>query len=125
MAERHGCTGQPTFRCDVEGRAYCSALSVGRYVVAMRAMLKQAGLEDFIIAAGEAHSLQGFAKLAFAELGLDYQAHIDFDPGATRPSDIAGSLGDARKAEPLLDWKPKVRFPDIVARIVRGEREGP
>jgi GDPmannose 4,6-dehydratase len=95
------------------------------YVVAMRAMLKQAQPEDFIIASGEAHSLQALAKLAFAELGLDYQAHIDFDPGATRPSDIARSLGDARKAERLLDWKPKVRFPDIVARMVRGEREGP
>jgi GDPmannose 4,6-dehydratase len=88
-------------------------------------MLKQAQPEDFIIASGEAHSLQALAKLAFAELGLDDQAHIDFDPDATRPNDIARSLGDARKAERLLDWKPKVRFPDIVARMVRGEREGP
>jgi len=74
---------------------------------------------------GEAHSLQAFTKLAFAELGLDYQAHSDFDPGATRPSDIACSPGDARKAERLLKWKAKVRVPDIVARMVHGEREGP
>ena len=95
------------------------------YIVAMRAMLKQTQPDDFIIASGEAHSLEAFAKLAFAELGLDYQAHIDFDPAAIRPSDIARSLGDARKAERLLEWKPKVRFPEIVARMVRGEREGP
>ena len=91
------------------------------YVVAMRVLPNQTPPDDFVIASGEAHSLQAFAKLAFAELGFDYQAHIDFDPGATRPSDIARPLDDARKAERLLDRKPKVRFPDIVARMVRGE----
>lgn len=88
-------------------------------------MLNQTPPDDFVIASGEAHSLQALAKLAFAELGLDYQAHIAFDPDVTWLNDIARSLGDARKAERLLDWKPKVRFPDIVARMVRGEREGP
>jgi GDPmannose 4,6-dehydratase len=94
------------------------------YVVAMWSMLNRPEPDDFVIASGETHTLEEFTAAAFAEAGLDWTQHVDFDPAVARPSDIARSLGDARKAERLLGWKPAVRFPDIVARMVRGESEG-
>ena len=94
------------------------------YVVAMWSMLNRPEPDDFVIASGETHTLEEFTATAFAEAGLDWTQHVDFDPAVARPSDIARSLGDARKAERLLGWKPVVRFHEIVSRMVRGEREG-
>ena len=94
------------------------------YVVAMWTMLHQENPDDFIIASGETHTLEEFVAAAFAEVGLDWKAHVDFDPAFSRPTDIARSLGDASKAARRLGWKPSVKFGDIVRRMVRGERDG-
>jgi len=34
------------------------------------------------------------------------------------------SLGDPSKAAQILDWRATVKFPEIVARMVRAEHEG-
>jgi GDPmannose 4,6-dehydratase len=94
------------------------------YVAAMAAMLSLREPDDFVIASGEAHSLEDFVRLAFETAGIDWRDHVDFDPAVVRPSDIAHSLGDAGKAKGKLGWQPTVRFPDIVARMVRAETEG-
>jgi GDPmannose 4,6-dehydratase len=88
------------------------------------AMLNYAQANDFIIASDEAHLLKEFVQLAFETAGLNWRAHVDFDPTVVRPSDIAHSLGNAAKAKAKLDWQPTVRFPDIVARMVRAETDG-
>lgn len=94
------------------------------YVGAMWAMLNRDTPDDFIIASGESHTLEDFVASAFATAGLDWKAHVDFDPTVARPSDIARSWGDASKAARLLGWSPTVRFADIVKRMMQGEREG-
>ena len=94
------------------------------YVVAMWAMLLQQTPDDFIIASGETHTLEEFVSMAFADVGLDWKKHVDFDPAFSRPTDIAHSLGDASKATRLLGWKPSVKFDEIVKRMIRGERDG-
>jgi GDP-D-mannose dehydratase len=33
------------------------------------------------------------------------------------------SLGDPTKAAQMLDWRPTVKMPEIVARMVRAEQE--
>jgi len=55
----------------------------------MRAMPSKLDRRISSLRLGRPVRCKRFAKLAFAELGLDYQAHIDLDPGATQPSDIA------------------------------------
>jgi GDPmannose 4,6-dehydratase len=93
------------------------------YVEAMWKMLQREEADDFVVASGAAHSLEEFVALAFAEVGLDWRAHVDHDPSLVRPSDIPFSLGDPAKASRVLDWRPTVTFPEIVARMVRAERE--
>jgi GDPmannose 4,6-dehydratase len=94
------------------------------YVDAMWSMLNLNQPKDFVIASGTPHSLEQFVAAAFGELGLDWRAHVDFDPAVSRPSDIACSVGNAERAKRLLDWKPTVTFAEIVSRMLRGEREG-
>jgi len=94
------------------------------YVAAMAGMLRLPDPDDFVIASGEAHSLEDFVHLAFQNVGLHWREHVDFDPAVVRPSDIAHSLGNASKARAKLGWQPTVRFPDIVARMVRAETDG-
>jgi GDPmannose 4,6-dehydratase len=90
----------------------------------MWSMLNLQQPKDFVIASGTPHSLEQFVAAAFGELGLDWRAHVDFDPAVSRPSDIACSVGNAERAKRLLDWKPTVTFAEIVSRMLRGEREG-
>jgi GDPmannose 4,6-dehydratase len=94
------------------------------YVEAMRRILQQDKPEDFVIATGVSHSLEDFVAAAFGGLGLDWRDHVEPDPALARPADIARSLGNAAKAALQLDWRPKIGFAEIVARLVRAEREG-
>jgi GDPmannose 4,6-dehydratase len=94
------------------------------YVEAMWSMLNYERPDDFVIASGSAHSLEDFVSAAFGEVGFDWRKYVDFDPALKRPSDITCSLGDAGKAKRLLGWQPNVGFSEIVARMVRGERDG-
>lgn len=94
------------------------------YVAAMAAMLGLPEPDDFVIASNEAHSLEDFVRLSFENVGLDWREHVDFDPAAVRPSDIAHSLGNAARAKAILGWQPTVRFNEIVARMVQAETKG-
>jgi GDPmannose 4,6-dehydratase len=94
------------------------------YVEAMRLILQRDKAEDFVIATARAHSLEEFVAAAFRQLGLDWHAHVDFDPELTRPSDIESSVGNASRAAETLGWKPQVAFSEIVERMVRADQEG-
>ncbi len=94
------------------------------YVKVMWRMLQRDQPDDFVVASGVAHSLEEFVASAFLEVGLNWQDHIDYDPSLVRSSDIMYSLGDPSKAAEALDWRPTVKLPEIVARMIRAEREG-
>jgi GDPmannose 4,6-dehydratase len=80
--------------------------------------------DDFVVASGVAHSIEEFVATALAAVGLDWRDHVDYDSSLVRSSDIMCSLGDPSKAAQVLDWRPTVKLPEIVARMVRAEREG-
>lgn len=92
-------------------------------VRAMHLMMKQDKADDYVIATGVSHSLEDFVAAAFATVGLDWRAHVDFDPTLRRPSEIAHSLGDASRAKTRLQWTPTVDFAGVVDRMVRAEGE--
>jgi len=62
--------------------------------------------------------------MAFAEVGLNWRDYVDYDSSPARSSEIVCSLGDPSKAAQILDWRSTVKLPEIVARMVRAEREG-
>src|SRR5262245_27012774 len=93
------------------------------YVEAMWLMLQHDQPEDFVIASGVAHRLEEFVSAAFAEVGLAWQDHVEYDASLRRPTDIRYSRGDASKAARQLGWRSRVGFAEIISRMVRAEQE--
>ena len=88
------------------------------YVEAMWLMLQQDAPDDYVIATGEAHTVQEFCELSFGRVGLDWERYVEVDPRYYRPSEVDYLLGDASKAESQLGWKPKTKFEDLVALMI-------
>jgi len=90
----------------------------GDYVRAMWLMLQQDQPDDFVIATGEAHSVQEFVEVAFAHAGLDWQKHVGVDPRYLRPAEVDHLIGDPAKAKKQLGWEPSVDFKGLVTMMV-------
>jgi len=95
----------------------------GDYVEAMWRMLQQDKPSDYVIATGETHSVREFCEIAFAHVGLDYQAHVVVDPRFFRPAEVDLLLGDASKARQQLDWVPRVDFRGLVTLMTDADVE--
>jgi GDPmannose 4,6-dehydratase len=88
------------------------------YVEAMWLMLQKEIPEDFVIGTGEMHSVQEFIERAFAHVDLDWRRYVRTDPQFIRPSEVDTLLADPSKAREKLNWEPKVRFPELVTKMV-------
>jgi GDPmannose 4,6-dehydratase len=95
----------------------------GDYVYAMWLMLQQDNPEDFVISTGETHSVREFLEVAIQEVGLtgSVEDYVDFDPSLIRPSEVDLLIGDSSKAKKLLGWEPKVKFHELVKRMVEND----
>jgi GDPmannose 4,6-dehydratase len=91
------------------------------YVEAMWLMLQHGQADDYVIATGESHSLEEFVAAAFAEVGLDWRDHVEIDPEFFRPTDIAVSRGNPKKAAGILGWRARYTMPDVVRMMCRYE----
>ncbi|HZZ95355.1 MAG TPA: GDP-mannose 4,6-dehydratase [Usitatibacter sp.] len=105
------------------------------YVEMMWLMLQQEKPDDFVIATGEQYSVRDFVNAAAKEVGLKitwkgdgvnekgYDAQgkciVSVDPRYFRPTEVETLLGDPSKAHRKLGWKPKTRFADLVAEMMR------
>ena len=93
------------------------------YVEAMWLMLQQPEPDDYVVATGEAHSVREFVEEAFGLLGLDPDRYVAVDPRYFRPTEVEFLLGDAAKARRKLGWEPRVRFKELVRRMVDHDLE--
>jgi GDPmannose 4,6-dehydratase len=91
------------------------------YVEAMWRMLQQDVAEDFVIATGEANSLERFVEITFSNYGLDYSQHIKINSDFIRPSDIAISVGNPGKAKLQLGWEATSKMSEVI-RMMSNER---
>jgi len=105
------------------------------YVEMQWLMLQQPAPEDFVIATGEQFSVRQFVEAAADEIGIavtwrgegvdekGYDAQgrciVAVDPRYFRPTEVETLLGDATKARTKLGWTPKIRFPQLVAEMMR------
>jgi GDPmannose 4,6-dehydratase len=90
----------------------------GDYVEAMWRMARHDEPGDFVVATGAGHSIEDFARKAFAHVGLDWREHVVSDDAFRRPADSARQVGDASKAARELGWTPRVGFAELVAMMV-------
>jgi len=107
----------------------------GDFMEAVWLILQHPAPDDFVIATGESHSVREFVERAFHEVGVGIiwkgegteekgidgetgRVLVEIDPRYFRPTEVDRLLGDPSKSAELLGWKPKVKFPELVKRMV-------
>ncbi|MBC99003.1 MAG: GDP-mannose 4,6-dehydratase [Halobacteriovoraceae bacterium] len=115
------------------------------YVEAMWLMLQQDKPEDFVIATGEQISVRDFVTLSAMGLGIELEFQgkeeseigiiksvdstiskglkvgdtiIKVDKRYYRPAEVETLLGDPRKAQEKLGWKPKYNIEQLCAEMI-------
>ncbi len=91
------------------------------YVRGMWRMLQQSEAEDFVLATGRTNTVERFAELAFANVGLDHREHIVQDPRFMRPADVDILVGDASRAKEKLGWQAVTGLEELVQIMVDAE----
>jgi len=91
------------------------------YVDAMWRILQQDKADDFIIATGEANSLEEFVKYTFDYLGLTWHDHVVSNSALFRPTDLLWSQGNAHKAKSQLGWEASSKMRDVVSNMIKAE----
>ena len=75
--------------------------------------------DDYILASGEAHTVQAVVEIAFETVGLDWEKHVVRDQQFNRSADPAFLVGDPSKARAVLDWESKKGFRELIVEMTR------
>ncbi|OGF27184.1 GDP-mannose 4,6-dehydratase [Candidatus Falkowbacteria bacterium RIFOXYB2_FULL_34_18] len=106
------------------------------FVYGMWLMLQQPEADDYALATGETWSVRDFVNIASKILGMDIEWQgegleekgidkntnktiIEIDPKYFRPAEVDVLLGDYTKAREKLGWEPKVKFEELVERMIK------
>lgn len=108
------------------------------FVYGMYLMLQQDKPDDYVLATGEAHTVREFIELSAKTLGLNItwqgtglaekgintktgEIIVQIDPKYFRPAEVDILLGDAGKAKRELNWKPKIKFAELVKMMTEAD----
>ena len=95
----------------------------GDYVRAMWMMLQQDEPDDYVIATGEAHSVQDLVEIGFGHVGLNWKDFVKLDPAFLRPAEVDHLIGNPAKAKEKFGWTPSVDFTALVKMMVDADLE--
>ena len=110
------------------------------YAEAMWKIMQYKKPEDFVIATGKQYSVRDFINTSAKCLGIKIkwlgkdsnEKGIDVKTGKTiirvnkkyyRPTEVDSLLGNAKKANKLLKWKPKISFNEMVKEMTERDFE--
>ncbi|HUQ20776.1 MAG TPA: GDP-mannose 4,6-dehydratase, partial [Gemmatimonadaceae bacterium] len=87
------------------------------FVDAMIRIARRPDADDYIIATGEAHTVEEFVEAAFARVGLDWRDHVTEDRSLlTRTS--PARIGNPTHLKTSTGWEPTVTFKELVEILV-------
>jgi GDPmannose 4,6-dehydratase len=96
----------------------------GDYVRAMWLILQQDEPDDYVIATGEAHSVEELVECAFSYVDLDWREHVRVDESLVRGrAELHNLVGSPDRARSRLGWEPTLTFPELVRLLVDAELE--
>jgi GDPmannose 4,6-dehydratase len=96
----------------------------GDYVRAMWLMLQQAEGDEYVVATGVTHSVRDLVEIAFARVGLDWQAYVQIDESLVRgKAELHNLVGNPARARERLGWEPAVNFEQLVGLLVDAQLE--
>jgi GDPmannose 4,6-dehydratase len=84
-------------------------------------MLQQDKPDDYVLATGRSHTIRRLAEVAFALVGLDYEAYVSQSADLIRPADVDLLIGDPSKAKTRLGWTATTSFEELVRLMVEAE----
>lgn len=93
------------------------------YVKAMWSILQQDTPGDYVVGTGIEHSVEDFAKKAFAHVGLNYKDYVVIDNNLIRPAEVDALIANYSKAKKILKWEPKISFDNLVIGMVESDLE--
>ena len=95
----------------------------GDYVEAMWRMTQKEKPDDFVIATGKTRSVRDFVVAALEAVGLEpnVDKYVSYDQAMKRPSEVDLLVGDASKANEILDWQPTTTFNELVGLMVEND----
>ena len=121
-------------------KAYRDFGFAGDYVKAMYLMLQQDKPKDYVIATGDAYSIEDVIYEVSSQLGLkamlgkddscfliedpcnkSFLGTISISDEYKRPWDVQYLCGDASKARQELGWEPKVKFKELIKIMIEAE----
>jgi GDPmannose 4,6-dehydratase len=93
------------------------------YVEGMWRMLQQDAPRDYVLATGQASTLESFVSTVFECLDMDWREHVVSDPKLFRPTDLSWSQGDPSLVARELGWTAQLRMRDVVGEMVQAFNE--
>ncbi len=75
----------------------------------------------FVIATGQTHSVEYFAKNCFSYVGLDYKKYVKVDKKLIGPSKTSTLKGNTTKAKKAFRYKLKTRLNDLIKIMMNSE----
>ena len=108
------------------------------YVEGMWLMLQQEKPEDFVLATGKTTTVRDFCTIAFREVGIDItwlgegdnekgidqvsgKVLVEIDKNYYRPTEVDLLIGDASKANKILQWEPKIELESLIKEMVKSD----
>ena len=76
--------------------------------------------DDWVLATGRS-IIKEFAKLAFNELGLEWDKYVETSDKYFRPNEVEHLLGDCSKAKSELGWEPKTDISKLVKLMIEND----
>ena len=108
------------------------------YVEGMYKMLQYKNAETFVLSTNKTFTVRSFVELSFKQVGIEiiwkgtgvdekgYNAAdnsilVEINPAFFRPSEVELLIGDAKKANDLLDWSPKTNLEALCSIMVEAD----
>jgi GDPmannose 4,6-dehydratase len=91
------------------------------YVEAMWLMLRQDTPDDYVIATGRSATVRDLCRIAFSQVGLNYEDHVVVHANLMRPADVDALRGDAAKARTKLGWRPTVTLENMIEEMIKAD----
>lgn len=108
------------------------------YVEGMYKMLQHDSPETFVLATNQTYTVKTFVELSFQQIGIDLewkgegadekgydtksgQLLVEINPAFFRPAEVDLLIGDAHKANELLNWKPQTQLDELCSIMVEAD----
>lgn len=91
-------------------------------VEAIQKILRLKTPDTFVVASGEAHSVQEFVEIAFSYFGLDWRQHVKEDGSILKRRPLL-KIGNPQKLIHQTGWEKSLTFTGMVRQLIKESME--